>query len=303
MAVENASESLAALLEADPDYRVLRRLPTATVSASSQDDRKLVGIVVDVETTGLDVDLDEVIELGMIKFEFDRSGNVGAVCDIFQAFNEPQSLISPEITALTGIGNADVKGHTIAAEAVSQFVDGAALVIAHNAPFDRPFCERIAPIYREVPWACTATEVAWKSYGISGSRLEYIVASYGRFYEAHRALDDCNAVLNVLGFLIPGSTETVFNALLVEARKVRARVFAEHAPFDLRIGLKRMGYRWNDGTNGYPRAWWRDVEPNELEGEIDRLADMSQGKIAATVVKMTSRNRFQRKSPHVSAYN
>lgn len=289
----NIADALKAL-EGHPDYRVLKRLPYVSVSDLERSPPDLVGIVVDVETTGLDVDLDEVIELGMIKFGFDRAGNIGDIIGTYQSFNEPSIPISASITRLTGIGAADVKGAFIRDQEVTGFLRGAALVIAHNAPFDRPFCEKLSPEFRRLSWACTATEIPWKDYGLAGARLEYIVASYGRFYDAHRALDDCNAVINILGYSLPGAEETVFDRLLKAARRADARIFADGAPFDARLTLKRRGYRWNDGTNGYPRAWWRDIDPAHLDAEARYLEAFSGGSIAIKVFRMNSRNRFRR---------
>jgi DNA polymerase-3 subunit epsilon len=57
---------MAAILEESPDYRVLRRLVPRTEPSNGQPAR--IGILLDVETTGLDTAKHEVIELGMVRF-------------------------------------------------------------------------------------------------------------------------------------------------------------------------------------------------------------------------------------------
>ncbi|WP_347710891.1 exonuclease domain-containing protein [Bradyrhizobium sp. CB1650] len=57
----------------------------------------------DTETTGLDHAREEIIELGMVKFDYSVDGRIVGVKDIFSAFNEPSASISAEVTALTGI--------------------------------------------------------------------------------------------------------------------------------------------------------------------------------------------------------
>ncbi|MCW6511321.1 hypothetical protein M8523_25380 [Hyphomicrobiales bacterium BP6-180914] len=49
------------------------------------------------------------------------------------------------------------------------------------------------------------------------------------------------------------------------------RVGAEAAPYDQKEQLKRRGYRWNDGRDGRPRAWWREVDEDMLTAEVSFL--------------------------------
>ena len=61
-------EEIARRLEANGNYRVLRRLTVPRVYAEPDGTPTKFGIVLDVETTGLNPAIDEIIELGMIKF-------------------------------------------------------------------------------------------------------------------------------------------------------------------------------------------------------------------------------------------
>jgi DNA polymerase III subunit epsilon len=137
--------SLAAMadtLSLSPDYRVLRRLvPRLLYVPSTHLDTK-TAVLLDTETTGLDARKDEIIELGMVKFDYLQDGRIAEVRDSFSAFNEPTGPISAEVTALTGITDEMVAGHRIDEAAVNAFVDDAAIVIAHNGGFDRKFAER-----------------------------------------------------------------------------------------------------------------------------------------------------------------
>jgi DNA polymerase-3 subunit epsilon len=63
-------EQMAQALDQHPDYKVLRRLvPRHEFNPSRPGQILQRGVVLDTETTGLNVDADQVIELGMIVFE------------------------------------------------------------------------------------------------------------------------------------------------------------------------------------------------------------------------------------------
>jgi DNA polymerase-3 subunit epsilon len=263
--------TLAAMAEAlakSADYRVLRRLvPRETFNPSVGLIAK-TGILLDVETTGLDQRKDEVVELGMVKFDYLPDGRIAGIKDVFSSFNEPSEPIPLEVTALTGITNEMVAGQRIDEAAVSSFVDDSVIVIAHNASFDRKFAERYWPIFQRKAWGCSATEVEWRKHGFEGSRLGYLLNGAGFFHQAHRAVDDCHALLEILAFELPATGTPALAVLLEQARKKTMRVWAEQSPFDLKDSLRRRGYRWSDGSDGRPRSWYVDVDESKLDDEI-----------------------------------
>jgi DNA polymerase-3 subunit epsilon len=183
---------MAELLDKSGDYRILRRLVPRDVFASIPAKQQIkVGVVLDVETTGLDAKMDEVIELGMVKFAYGPDGRVARVIDTFGSLNQPGDPIPAEITAFTGITNDMVAGKRIDAAAVATFVADANIVIAHNANFDRRFAERYWREFEHKHWGCSATEINWRAHGFEGSRLGYLLMGAGLFHTAHRAVDDC----------------------------------------------------------------------------------------------------------------
>src|SRR3546814_2417440 len=67
-------EALAAQLNASGNYRVLRRLLPRTVVTAADGTPTRTGLFIDVETTGLDHQKDEVIELAMVPFTYSLDG-------------------------------------------------------------------------------------------------------------------------------------------------------------------------------------------------------------------------------------
>src|SRR5262249_23286502 len=88
--------TLAAMAEAlakSANYRVLRRLVRRETFVPSLGQSTKIGILIDVETTGLDQQKDEVIELGMVKFDYLPDGRIAGLRDVFSSFNEPSAPI------------------------------------------------------------------------------------------------------------------------------------------------------------------------------------------------------------------
>jgi DNA polymerase III subunit epsilon len=260
-------ERMAARLEASADYRILRRLPPVPEIHPAGVGPTRRAVFVDVETTGLDPAADAVIELAMAAFEYSEGGRIVGVGESFSAFRDPGRPIPLAITALTGITDAMVKGATIEEPAVAAFVGSADLVIAHHAAFDRPFCEALCDAFAAKAWACSLREVPWREEGFGCAQLAHLAIGHGLFFDGHRALHDCRAGIEILSRPLPRSGRTALAVLLESARSARWRVWAEGAPYAFRDTLKRRGYRWNDGSDGSPRAWYLDVGDEALEDE------------------------------------
>ena len=71
-------ESLAAQLDVSPDYRVLRRFVPPSRYHEGDGSATAGGVVVDVETTGLDTARDTIIEFCGVPFEFERKSRGGS---------------------------------------------------------------------------------------------------------------------------------------------------------------------------------------------------------------------------------
>jgi DNA polymerase III subunit epsilon len=286
-------EALASRLEESGNYRVIRRLKQRDLFCVDDGTQKRVGIIVDVETTGLDPSRDEIIELAMLKFEYGFDGTIFRILDQFARLREPTVPIPIEITKLTGITGDMVAGKVITPEQVQHFASSAAVVIAHNAAFDRRFAERAFPVFNTKAWACSMSQVDWEREGFDGTKLGYLLGGCGLFHDSHRADEDCRALLEILSRPLPSTGEVAMKRLLDTARKPSMRIWAENAPFDFKDILKARGYRWNDRSDGRPRSWWSDLHPDSLDGELAFLrSEIFQYHAEITVRRLTAVDRF-----------
>ncbi|MDR6831500.1 DNA polymerase-3 subunit epsilon [Bosea sp. BE271] len=258
-------EEAAQRLELSGRFRILRKLVPRPIIPRFQSAFPNLAVLVDTETTGLNHAKDEVIELGAVAFTYDNEGAIGDVVGVYNGLRQPSEPIPGEITRLTGITDEMVAGLDIDFRALDALVEPADLIIAHHAAFDRPFCEKLSPTFAAKAWACSVKEIPWADLGFEGNKLGYLVGQSGLFHEGHRATDDCHALLEVLARPAGDDGAPPFAALLRSSQQSRVRIYAENAPFDMKDRLKSRGYRWSDGSDGKPRAWWIEIDEDLRE--------------------------------------
>ncbi|QQX92795.1 3'-5' exonuclease (plasmid) [Gluconobacter sphaericus] len=290
---DRALEALADRLEASEDYRVLRRLRPSVLSHKPKGKGLRTGLFVDLETTGLDPRQNEIIEIGMVPFIYRIDGLLLGTLPAFSRLREPSIPVPAFVQDLTGLTSERLAGHTISPYEVAAFAPDASLVIAHNAAFDRPFLERFCPAFVNKPWACSMEDIPWDQAGFEGRKLGHLGLQAGFFFDGHRAVDDCQAAIALLGHTGFPENRSALSLLLERARTVWTRLWAEYAPFELKDTLKARGYRWNDGSDGRPKAWFIDRPPEEVEEEVRFLrSDIYQREADILVRPVEAGDRF-----------
>jgi DNA polymerase-3 subunit epsilon len=257
----------ATLLHTHPDYRVQRRLvPVTRFHEADPQLADRTGVAIDVETTGLDRESDQIIELAIQRFRFDDRGRITQV-GISRVWREdPGVAIDPKITKLTGLSAKDVAGQSIDDAMAVDILASADIIVAHNAAFDRPFVDRRLPAIAGKPWACSMAELDWLELGFEGRALAHLVAQCGWFYEGHRAENDILALLYLLAHGLPDG-DTILAKLVACSQRPTYQVNAIDAPFDAKDRLKSRGYRWD----AVLRFWWKSVAEEEHGLERDWL--------------------------------
>lgn len=169
---------------------------------------KLKASILDVETTGLDNRTDEVVELGIVLFEFDHaSGQVLQIVEEYSSLRDPGRPIPPGATGAHGITDDEVRGKRLDDDKVRSLLARSAFLIAHNARFDRGFIERLYPEARRMTWRCSMDEVAWRNKGFRSKALQELLRNHNlTAAAAHRALDDARNTLRLLSQAQPNGT-------------------------------------------------------------------------------------------------
>ncbi len=244
----------------DPDIRILRRV--SALSDFPLADRvtgtvRRIGIV-DTETTGTDVIHDEIIDIAVVVIEVDEAGEIVGIVSAGQALRDPGMAIPPQVSRLTGITDADVRGKAIDLDRLERLLRGVDVRVAHSAAFDAGFIENLMPGLAGSAWACSMRDFDWLNAGFDGTKLGHLLMQIGRFNTAHRAMADVVSLLHLLAHRLPHGG-TILAGLLANAERLSVRFEATGAPFDRRRLLKARGYSWDARR----RVWWTELSEDE----------------------------------------
>lgn len=155
-------------------------------------------VVLDVETTGLNPETNEIIEVAAIR-------SIGSNLEAYDTFVRPKRHIPSEITKLTGIRNSDVIRAPRIAEVAPKLLGfiGDLPVVAHNAAFDVKFIaaafEKIgADIHIRYIDTVRLARLAFP--GMANYKLATLIRELELLdveQQQHRALSDAEATLRL----------------------------------------------------------------------------------------------------------
>ena len=166
-------------------------------------------VALDLETTGLDIRQDKIIEIGIIRFDGTE------VLETYQTFVNPDRPIPPAVSQLTHITNPMVTKapHILdVLNEVSEFV-GSDAIVGHNIGFDLGFLRRYKILTKN---RCTDTyELASVLLPRAGRyKLSALAEQFGIDAEGkHRALADCTMTMKLYNRLIQKAYELPFELL------------------------------------------------------------------------------------------
>ena len=253
------------------NYRVTRPFTPRTFYSEADPPANLLkAAIIDTETTGISHDRDRIIELGIVVVEYcPETGQAYRVLETYNELENPGVPIPSESTKVHGITDDMVAGKKIMDSFVASLLADVALVVAHNAAFDRGFVEARLPFFKKKAWGCSYAQMPWKSEGFGAANLEFLAYKFVFHFSGHRASMDCHALLEILQSELPSSGVKVFKTLLDKACATDLKLWALSAPFENKDKLKQRGYRWDAEC----KTWHRVVATDDLKKETDWLRE------------------------------
>jgi DNA polymerase III subunit epsilon len=170
-------------------------------------------VAFDTETTGLDAETQQIIELAGVKFtvELKDGKMVPKVLGTFESFVKPSMMIPEEATRVNGITNEMVDNAPPISEVLPDFIKFCGLstvLIAHNAEFDAKFLRKAISVHKLSPLNNPVIdnlkisrkimpEAPSQKLGELAKRLRREMSLTLNSDNLHRALYDCEVLAHV----------------------------------------------------------------------------------------------------------
>lgn len=262
-------------LLSSPNHRVLVRPGMPQVTTPPEHANLRTAAFINIETTGLDASVHEIIQLSILPFTYALETNdLTSVGPLENQYQQPKSAngIPENVTLHHGITNDMVQSAEFELDKLEAILKEADLLIAHHARFVRPFLEKLLPLTEKKPWACLKQDVPWLQEGILRENLEHLTTTYGYFYNPYDPSEKTIAAVNLLTGQLPRSEDRVLAALRRSAGKITRRITVTPHDRSHANDFKARRYTWSDGREAHhPKGWWKDIPEDEYETEIQWL--------------------------------
>ena len=220
-------------------------------------------LILDTETTGLDVNNDEVIEIGCILFSVPFKSVLSQI-----SFLLPVDTNAAEFINGIPVDVSKVKqpwGEGI--QFFLKLVEACDFIVAHNADFDRKWFGKGNLPSLDKKWICSLDDINWSFKKNIKSRPSISDLALGfniPVWNLHRALADCYYISEV--FKRIDNLEDI----LLKATEPKY-LYKAIVSYDDRSLAKNAGFRWNSPVQG---AWTRklsETEATELDFKVEIL--------------------------------
>lgn len=201
--------------------------------------------IVDTETTGVDPQRDQIIEVAAILYSLTHAAPIESISYLLPCGENPAILvngIAPILTSLSedmGLVLDNMEARSIA-------------YVAHNASFDQSFLQRDA-----IPFVCSMRQIEWPVPCGSKALVAIALAHGVGVASAHRAMADCDTLSRLLTRVheMGVDLEQLIARALLPRVKIKALV-----SYDDRQLAKDARFQWDADT----KTWWREF----IEGEV-----------------------------------
>ena len=203
-------------------------------------------LIIDVETTGLDPQVDKVLEVAAILYSIPHATVIAAASSIMRSADNAAEFVNRIPSAIL----VDAPDPIDAWMPVMTLADRADAVTSYNASFDYAFSP---PALQRKPWFCSKDDIAWPKATKPGQTLVALVLAHDLgVATAHRAMADCD----LLARLFTRCHELGSDLQVMVTRAMRPKgTFVALVCYDDKNKARDAGFRWEPTS----RCWKRSM--------------------------------------------
>ncbi len=221
-------------------------------------------LILDTETTGLDENKDEVIEIGCILFDVSFKCVLSQVSFLLPVNTNEAEYVNRISAEVTKISQPWEDGLNF----FLKLVEYSDFIVAHNVEFDKKwFGKGILPKINK-KWICSLDDIDWtfqKSLKTRPSVTDLALSFSIPVWNLHRALADCFYLSEVFK-----KCENL-EELLLKATEPRF-LYKALVSYEDRSLAKNAGFKWNSPIQG---AWSRKLTTDEAKNLDFRVEILS----------------------------
>jgi len=220
-------------------------------------------LILDTETTGLDENNDEVIEIGCILFNVHFKSVLSQLSFLLPVETNAAEFINGIPVEVSNVIQPWKEG----IQFLLKLVEASDFIVAHNAAFDKKWFGKGNLPYIDKKWICSLDDINWSFKKNIKSRPSVTDLALGfniPVWNLHRALADCYYISEV--FKKIDNLEDI----LLKATEPKY-LYKAMVSYEDRSLAKNAGFRWNNPVQG---AWTRklsETEATELDFKVEIL--------------------------------
>ncbi len=220
-------------------------------------------LILDTETTGLDENNDEVIEIGCILFNVPFKSVLSQLSFLLPVESNAAEFINGISVDVSNVNQPWKEG----VQFFLKLVETSDFIVAHNAAFDKKWFGKDNLPFLNKKWICSLEDINWSFKKNIKSRPSVTDLALGfniPVWNLHRALADC--------FYISEVFKKIDNLeeILLKATEPKY-LYKAIVSYEDRSLAKNAGFRWNSPVQG---AWTRklsETEATELDFKVEIL--------------------------------
>jgi len=224
-------------------------------------------LIVDLETTGLDPGLDDVIEIGAILYSLKYGSIITQFSTLFPTRKDINNAYQTNFIPIELANSNNVQLVQCSIDYFSILVNQAEFIVAHNAEFDKKWFELNNTFLPKIEkhWVCTFADLIWdknsKPTSLINTALNYDVA----ITNAHRALSDCSLIASLFNRLFERNILlSTFTKALARSYESSLTIYA-NVDYNNRNLAKEFGFFWDNPS----RKWLKSLKLSDFDTEKD----------------------------------